>query len=165
MVSSQSTQPRRPSPGFSSLCALRASAFSSPDVSSFNFKLSAACPERSRRVNSSSLSPFFATLTSPLQTPENTATLSPAFATLTRRVNHNPFVCHSYGKHPGWVSHLSNERVRSLPGTFRQRDSEMRMGRMNPSQAQSFVPLTPVSTVRLHFTSGGLRSPQPPRRH
>ena len=81
------------------LAALRVSAFSSPDVCSFNSKLSTACPER--RVNFPSLSPFPATLTSPLQPLENTATLSPAFATLTRHVNHNPFVCHSYAKHPG----------------------------------------------------------------
>jgi hypothetical protein len=39
----------------------------------------------------------------------------------------------------------------------------MRMGRMNPGQAQSFLPLTPVSTVGLHFTSEGLRSSPPPR--
>jgi hypothetical protein len=78
----------------SPFCAPSVSAFNSPNLSPFNFKLST--------VNSPSLSPFFATLTSPLQPPENTATLSPAFATLTRHVNHNSFVCHSYKKHPGW---------------------------------------------------------------
>ena len=46
-------------------------------------------------------SPLFATLADHLQLPENPATLSPFPATLTRRVNHNPFACHSYEKHPG----------------------------------------------------------------
>jgi hypothetical protein len=113
------------------LSALSVSAFSSPDVCSFNFKLSiacpersrSACPERSRRVNFPSLSPFPATLTSPLQPLENTATLSPAFATLTIRIKVNPFVCHSYKKHPGWGSHLSNERVRRAPGSLSDQDS------------------------------------------
>jgi len=53
-------------------------------------------------VSSLSLSPFAATLTDSPQLIENPATLSPAFATLTSRVNPNPFVCHSYKKHPGW---------------------------------------------------------------
>ena len=47
------------------------------------------------------LSPFPTTLTGPSQTAENATTLSPAFVTLTDRVNHNPFVCHSYKKTPG----------------------------------------------------------------
>jgi hypothetical protein len=47
------------------------------------------------------LTPFLATLTVPSQLPENPATLSPVLATLTRRVKPNPFVCHSYTKHPG----------------------------------------------------------------
>jgi hypothetical protein len=70
--------------------------------SSFNFKLSTACPEARRRVSFLSLSPFLATLTDSSQPIENPATLSPAFATLTSFVNPNPFVCHSYEKHPGW---------------------------------------------------------------
>ena len=44
---------------------------------------------------------LFAALTDHQQLTENPATLSPCPATLTRRVNHNPFVCHSYKKHPG----------------------------------------------------------------
>jgi len=44
-----------------------------------------------------------ATLTRPPQLTDNTATLSPSFATLANRVNPNPFVCHSYKKHPGVV--------------------------------------------------------------
>jgi hypothetical protein len=78
---------------FSPLCALSVSAFSFPDVSPLNLKLST--------VNFPSLSPFAATLTGFLQLTENKTTLSPAFATLTRRVKLNPFVCHSYKKHPG----------------------------------------------------------------
>jgi hypothetical protein len=53
-------------------------------------------------VNCHPLTPFPATLTSQLQLAENKTTLSPAVATLTSRVKHNPFVCHSYKKHPGW---------------------------------------------------------------
>jgi len=79
---------------FSPLRVLSVSAFSSPDVSSFNSKLST--------FNSSSLTPFPVTLTSHPQLNENSAILSPVPATLTRRVKHNPFVCHSYEKHPGW---------------------------------------------------------------
>jgi hypothetical protein len=48
------------------------------------------------------LTPFPATLTGHRQLAENTTTLSPAVATLTTRVKHNPFVCHSYRKYPGW---------------------------------------------------------------
>ena len=86
----------------SPLHALSVSAFSSSDVCPFNFKLSTACPERSRRVNFRPLTPFPATLTSHLQLSENKTTLSPAVATLTSRVKPNPFACHSYKKHPGW---------------------------------------------------------------
>jgi hypothetical protein len=89
--------------------AIGASALSSPDVRPFNLKLPAACPvnperrrERNRRGNFLSLSPFPATLTDDLQLTENATTLSPFAATLTSRVKHNPFVCHSYRKHPGW---------------------------------------------------------------
>jgi len=47
------------------------------------------------------VSSFPATLTGHRQLAENTTALSPAFATLTARVKVNPFVCHSYRKHPG----------------------------------------------------------------
>jgi len=63
----------------------------------FNLRLST--------VNLPFLSPFRATLTDTPQFAENTATLSPAFATLARPVTPNPFVCHSYEKHPGWGMH------------------------------------------------------------
>jgi hypothetical protein len=86
----------------STLHALSVSAFNSSDVCPFNFKLSTACPERSRRVNFLQLTPFPATLTSHLQLAENKTTLSLAVATLTSRVKHKSFVCHSYEKHPGW---------------------------------------------------------------
>jgi len=52
-----------------------------------------------------SLSPFPAILTAVLQLTENSATLSPATATLTSHVTHNPCVCNSYEKHPGWGGH------------------------------------------------------------
>jgi len=47
------------------------------------------------------LTPFPATLSAESQLIENPATLSPVVATLTRHLHHNPFVCHSYKKHPG----------------------------------------------------------------
>ncbi len=59
-------------------------------------------------LQSVSLTPFPATLTSHLQRHEKSATLSLAFATLTSRVKHKSSVCHSYKKHPG--SHLSSQR-------------------------------------------------------
>jgi len=37
------------------------------------------------------------------------ATLSPFPAALTDPVKHNPFVCHSYRKHPGWGSRPSSQ--------------------------------------------------------
>jgi hypothetical protein len=155
MLSAQSTQSRRPSPGFSSLCAPGASAFSSSplpfDISTF---------ELSNLQTILPLSPFFATLTSPLQPPENTATLSPAFATLTRRVNHNPFVCHSYTKQPGWGSHPSNVRVRSVPGSFSDHDSRntdhnshpLLVIRHSPSVAASALFLPPVTGLQSQVT-------------
>jgi hypothetical protein len=63
------------------------------DPSSFDFK-----PSTSIGL---SVSPFVAALTRQSQLIANPATLSPAFATLTSFVNSNPFVCHSYKKHPG----------------------------------------------------------------
>jgi hypothetical protein len=43
------------------------------------------------------------------QLVENQYTLSLFLATLTRRVRHNPFVCHSYRKSPGWGAPLSKQ--------------------------------------------------------
>lgn len=79
---------------FSPLRVLSVSAFSSPDVSSFNSKLST--------FNSSSLTPFPVTLTSHPQLTENSAILSPVPATLTSRVKHKSFVWHSCKKQGGW---------------------------------------------------------------
>src|SRR5579859_2494932 len=47
------------------------------------------------------LTPFPATLSGESQLIENPAALSPVLATLTRHLHLNPFVCHSYKKHPG----------------------------------------------------------------
>jgi hypothetical protein len=91
-----------------------------------------ACPERSRRERSEGsaflplvarrrsqpafapVTPFVATDTAASQLTENPATLSPVFATLTRRVKPNPFVCHSYKKHPGDGAHSSNQNPAAL---------------------------------------------------
>jgi len=56
------------------------------------------------------VSPFLATLTGLPQLNEKKTTLSLVFATLMSHVKVNPFVCHSYEKHPGWGSHLSSQR-------------------------------------------------------
>jgi len=47
------------------------------------------------------LTPFPATLGRKWQLIENPAALSRVVATLTRHLHLNPFVCHSYKKHPG----------------------------------------------------------------
>jgi hypothetical protein len=101
MFSSQSSQSPSRSTHFSSPCALDASTFSSLPLP-FNFELSTARPERSRRVNVPSLSPLPATLADHWQLIENAITLSPFAAALTSLVKDKPFVCHSYKKHPGW---------------------------------------------------------------
>jgi hypothetical protein len=85
-----------PVPSFSALCVLRASELRSLP-SPFKFELSTA--------TFSSLTPFAATLTDPLQLVENATASSPGFATLTSRVTHKSRVCHSYKKHAG-VGHL-----------------------------------------------------------
>jgi hypothetical protein len=66
-----------------------------PHPSSFRSHVPTAAPP----------TPFPATLAASLQPTEIPATLSPFAATLTGRINHNPFVCHSYKKHPGVGSH------------------------------------------------------------
>jgi hypothetical protein len=54
------------------------------------------------------VTPFAATLTRRPQPAEKPTSLTPAFATLMRRVNHNPFVCHSCKKQGGGV-HSSSQ--------------------------------------------------------
>ena len=131
---------------FSPIRALSVSAFTSPDARSFNSKLSTACPERSRRVNTPSLSPFPATLTDGSQLTENPATLSPVPATLTSRVKHNPFVCHSYRKHPGWGSAIANFFVAetSLCALLRQSISEKSEAK-NPLESENLA-VRPVTS-------------------
>ena len=143
MVPSQSIQSRHHSLGFSSLCALGASAFSS-----FPLPFNISTFELSNLQTILPASPFFATLTRPLQPLENTTTLSPAVATLTSRVKVNPFVCHSYKKHPGWGSHLSNERVRSVPGSFSDHDSRSTNHNSHPLLVTRH---SPPSQLRLSF--------------
>ena len=71
-----------------------------PERSEGSAFLSLVAPRRSP-LATASLTPFLATLAASSQLTENPATLSPFAATLTRRVKPNPFVCHSYKKHPG----------------------------------------------------------------
>ena len=92
---------------FSPIGALSVPALSSSFFPPVGCELSA--------VNCPPLSPFPATLTDPPQLTENPATLSLAFATLTRHVKHNPFVCHSYRKQPGWGTAIVNFFVAQTP--------------------------------------------------
>jgi len=91
---------------------------------SFSFFPSIGCELSA--VSFLSLTPFPATLTSPLQIAENPTTLSSAFATLTNRVKHKSFVCHSYKKHPGWGAAMFNFFVAqtSVCALLRQSTSE-----------------------------------------
>ena len=84
------------------------------------------------------LTPFPATLGGKSQLIENPAALSPAFAALTSRVRHKSSVCHSYKKHPGWVSVIVNFFV-----------------------AQTFVAQTSVCAPLGQFTLATSESKQP----
>jgi hypothetical protein len=64
--------------------------FSAPDLAASRSSLATA-----------PLTPFPATLRGKSHLIENPAALSRVVAALTRHVHHNPFVCHSYKKHPG----------------------------------------------------------------
>ena len=47
------------------------------------------------------------------QLAENPTALSPFPATLTSLVNHNPFLCHSCRKHPGWGAPINQNALLS----------------------------------------------------
>lgn len=68
---------------------------------------------QSLRKNTPPVSPFLAALTDTTQLHENKTPLTLVFATLTRLVTHNPFVCHSYEKHPEWGVPASNKTPQS----------------------------------------------------
>jgi hypothetical protein len=152
MLSSRTSQSLSPSPDFPSVCVLTASSFSS---------LPPGChPERSEgstflcraEQKRSPVSPFPATLTNHLQLIENTATLSPFAATLTSRVKHNPFVCHSYKKHPGWVSAIVNLFVAqtSVCALLRQSASQ-RSAAKDPQELKNLAVL-PVASHQSQIT-------------
>jgi hypothetical protein len=120
MVSSQSTRSPRPSPGFSSLCALGASALSFP-----------SCPcsgGPSGPRLSLTPSPSASRLSLFAKKPENVSLLfSYSYTLFCRAQNAKPLTFKRFRtlwqKHPGWGSHLSNERVQSVPGSFSDHDS------------------------------------------
>jgi hypothetical protein len=148
----------------SPLRALSVSALSSRAVCPFNFQLpSDNCPR---------LSPFPATLTNESQLTENPATLSPVLAILTSRVKHNPFVCHSYKKHPGWGVHPSSQvfsfcNLTTLHSvlsaiSFRIRTSAKRAcnsHRIRTSKTQDLKPFR----IRTYEKTPGGRGPYHPR--
>ena len=110
----------------SGLCVLHVSVFTSPNLSPFSFKLLApftlsyeGSGAEGSTANLRYLVPFFAAPVSSLQPMENKTTLSPFAATLTGNVNHNPFVCHSYRKHPGWGATLPSLRVSAYSASLR----------------------------------------------
>jgi len=128
------------------LCAL-----SFLDVSFFNFKLST--------VNFPSLSPFLATLTDDRQLTKNPATLSPFAATLTGFVNHNPFVCHSCKKHPGWGAAIVNFFVTqtSVCALLRQSTSEASEAK-DPQELKNLA-LRPIASCESPLTAPALLLP------
>jgi hypothetical protein len=84
----------------------------SPDLSTSDFQLSTStvfayslfavhCSLVFAHRSPLPLTPFFATLTIPLQPIDNPATLSPLFATLTCFAPPNSFICNSYKNRPG----------------------------------------------------------------
>jgi hypothetical protein len=91
-LTSPSNRPRRLYPLHSNHCH--------PERSEGSAFLSLVAPRRSP-LALAPLTPFLATLAAASQLTENPATLSPFAAALRRRVKPNPFVCHSYKKHPG----------------------------------------------------------------
>jgi hypothetical protein len=75
---------------------------------------------RNMTAKQQAVTPFRATLASPLQPIENPATLSRVVATLTHFVTPNPCVCHSYKKTPGWRATCRARRRPPLPNLMRQ---------------------------------------------
>jgi len=143
----------------SPLHAFSFNAFSSSDVCPFNFKLSSACPERSRRVNFPPLTPFPATLTSHLQLAENKTTLSPAVATLTSRVKPNPFVCHSCRKHPGWGYAIFNFFVAQTSVCVLLRQSASQRSAANDLQELENLAVHQIPSHESAFTASALFLP------
>src|SRR5579859_649731 len=119
------------------------------------------------------LTPFPATLRRKSQLIENTAALSPVLATLTRHVHRNPFVCHSYKKHPGGGYTLQpaisfrNLTTRHSPLTtksFAIRTSKKlahKLFRMNTSKTQDLKPFR-MNTYK-KTREGGASIPIVPR--
>ena len=120
------------------------------------------------------VTPFPATLTSLSQIAENTPTLSPIFAALSSRVNHNPFVCYSYRKHPGWriwsfsvTSALKSTRCSSLvdpPNTMRRPPaSPLESASIHRPATIASKELTPrLNPLDATFTKNWGEGPQPP---
>ena len=133
------------------LSALSAYARPSPDFYPLSFNLST--------VNFPSLSPFPATLTADSQLAENSATLSLVVATLTSLVNHNPFVCHSYKKHPGWGSAIVNFFVAqtSVCALLRQSTSEASEAK-DPQELKNLA-VRPIASYESPLTASALHLP------
>ena len=123
---------------------------------SFSFFPSIGCELSA--VSFLSLTPFPATLTSPLQIAENPTTLSSAFATLTNRVKHKSFVCHSYKKHPGWGAAMFNFFVAqtSVCALLRQSTSE-RSEAKDPYELKDHS--VPVTSHKSAVTASALSLP------
>jgi hypothetical protein len=143
----------------SPLHAFSFNAFSSSDVCPFNFKLSSACPERSRRVNFPPLTPFPATLTSHLQLAENKTTLSPAVATLTSRVKPKSFACHSYRKHLGWGYAIFNFFVAQTSVCVLLRQSASQRSAANDLQELENLAVHQIPSHESAFTASALFLP------
>src|SRR5579859_1665457 len=105
------------------------------------------------------LTPFPATLSGKSQLIENTPALSPVVATLTSHVKANPFVCHSYKKHPGWESALVNFFVAQTSVCALSRQSASQRSEAQDPQALKNLAVLSVGSHKSPITAWVLSLP------
>ena len=110
--------------------------FSASDLATIHSSLAAA-----------PLTPFPATLRGQSQLIENPAALSRAVAILTRHVHHNPFVCHSYKKHPGRGAAIVNFFVAQTSVCARSRQAASQMSQAKDPHELKNLAVLPVTTL------------------
>src|SRR5579859_7475895 len=102
---------------------------------------------------------FLATLTALPQLKENKVTLSPAFATLTSHLKANPFVCHSYKKHPGWETAIVNFYVAQTSVCARLRQSASQRSEAKDPQGLKKLAVRSVTSLKSPVTAWVLSLP------
>jgi len=105
------------------------------------------------------LTPFPATLSGKSQLIENTPALSPVVATLTSHVKANPFVCHSYKKHPGWESAIVNFFVAQTSVCALSRQSASQRSEAKDPQALKNLAVLSVASHKSPVTAWVLSLP------